>query len=121
MKIFGILLAYFSALLLSLVAGCVVNQSYPNAISVTTRGLGVRVVTSNPSGGAVTPEIELGWFANHVQITPMSTNPMYAPKTASTFDMGQSINPFATTINSADTTGDLEVFDGTNTLILPRP
>ena len=107
-KALGLLLC---GLLLSLgFVGCKTALDSSKIISVKQRCFGLIVETVSTTSAS--PNVKLGFCSTVWQMIPTSTNAIFAPQYADTFDMQQSINPFATDITENTAAGSEMV--GTN-------
>lgn len=106
-----ILYSLFAAFTLLLV-GCTTIMNSDKMVIVKTRGLGIIVETSSTSANS-TPSVKMGFFSEIVQIIPTGTNVVYAPPYMDTFNIGQSANPFDTTIQEDTGIGNVTL-GGTN-------
>jgi hypothetical protein len=112
-KIFHILLVSLTVFIL---AGCTTALQSDKIISIKTRCFGVIIETSSMSANSV-PTVKLGFISQVVQLIPTSTNVLYAPNYMDTFDLGQGMSPFSTTISEDTGTGNVMLDPGTATII----
>jgi hypothetical protein len=88
-------------------AGCTTALKSDKIVSVKQRTFGIQIGAS-PS--TQTPEIKLGLVTTVFQLIPTTTNgPIYSPKFFDTFEIGQSANPFNTSVRENTGSGDVQV------------
>ena len=90
--------------------GCATALNSNKIVSVKQRCFGLVVETASSTSS--TPNVKLGFCSTVWQMIPTSTNALFAPAYADTFDLTQSVNPFATGIT--ENTGAGTVGIGTN-------
>lgn len=87
--------------ILLLCSGCAIerfNAPPQWASVVTTHGRFFGLDASVPTGSGTSIGVKLGWGSTTWSVIPVSTNKVYAATVSDTFTIGQSINPFATSI-----------------------
>lgn len=88
-------------------SGCTTALKSDKIVSVKQRTFGIQIGAS-PS--TQTPEIKLGLVTTVFQLIPTTTNgPIYSPKFFDTFEIGQSANPFNTSVRENTGSGDVQV------------
>lgn len=93
--------------------GCRMAWTSDKITEESSSGLGAHMRIPSQAGGGGAIAIDLGIIRHRVKITPTSTNgPVYAARTLTTFQAGNSVNPIATDMIENDMTGDVEI--GTN-------
>jgi hypothetical protein len=91
--------------------GCTTALQSDKIMSVKQRCFGLVVETVSTTSAS--PNVKLGFVSTVWQIIPTCTNgPIFAPQYMDTFDLGQEINPFGTSIT--ENTGSGSVMLGTN-------
>lgn len=106
--------------LMVLANGCTsILTNNKQVVAVKTRFFGLMV---GASATTQTPEVKLGWGSITYLMAPTSTNgPISAPRYFDTFDLGQGLNPFNTSILDNTGLGDVQIStNATGGAIVPK-
>lgn len=107
-------------LTLGLFTGCTTALKSDKIVLVKSRWFGINITATTET--SQTPKIRLGWGSEVFAMIPTATNqPINAPKVGDTFELGQGLNPFSTSIKDNLWTGDVEVrTNATGGAIIPK-
>jgi len=106
--VFTVVMLAIGVVIVLLGSGCAIekfNRPPEWASIITTHGRFFGLNATIPTGSAETIGVKLGWGSTTWTVLPVATNVTYAPKVSDTFSVGQSLNPFDTTIREYLQTG----------------